>query len=97
MTDPRFAEIEGHRPYLIRYAISQLRDAQLAEEAVQEALLSALRSLVAPDGVAYVPLRDKEAFSTLYLAFRERDRNAHLRGLLSKLRAKPDVPGVKLL
>ena len=45
MTDPRFAEIEGHRPYLIRYAISQLRDVQLAEEAVQEALLSALESI----------------------------------------------------
>jgi hypothetical protein len=45
------------------------------------------------DGVAYVPLRDKEAFSTLYLAFRERDRNAHLRGLLSKLREKPAAPG----
>jgi DNA-binding transcriptional LysR family regulator len=42
------------------------------------------------DGVTYVPLRDKEAFSTLYLAYRERDRNAHLRGLLSKLRDQPD-------
>lgn len=44
-TDPRFAEIEGHRPYLVRYALSQLRDAQLAEEAVQEALLAALEAL----------------------------------------------------
>jgi RNA polymerase sigma-70 factor, ECF subfamily len=45
MTDPRFAEIEGHRPYLVRYALSQLRDSQQAEEAVQEALLSALESI----------------------------------------------------
>ena len=45
MTDPRFAEIEGHRPYLLRYAVSQLRDGQLAEEAVQEALVSALESV----------------------------------------------------
>ena len=37
-------------------------------------------------GVSYVPLRDLDAYSTLYLAFRERDRNAHLHGLLSKLR-----------
>jgi RNA polymerase sigma-70 factor (ECF subfamily) len=44
-TDPRFAEIESHRPYLVRYALSQLRDAQLAEEAVQEALLAALEGL----------------------------------------------------
>lgn len=45
MTDPRFAEIQGHRPYLLRYALAQLRDAQLAEEAVQEALVAALESI----------------------------------------------------
>lgn len=45
MTDPRFAEIESHRPYLLRYALAQLRDGQLAEEAVQEALVAALESL----------------------------------------------------
>jgi RNA polymerase sigma-70 factor (ECF subfamily) len=44
-TDPRFAEIESHRPYLVRYALSQLRDSQLAEEAVQEALLAGLEGL----------------------------------------------------
>jgi len=43
--DPRFAEIEGHRPYLMRYALSQLRDGQLAEEAVQECLLAALEGV----------------------------------------------------
>jgi RNA polymerase sigma-70 factor, ECF subfamily len=41
----RFAEIESHRPYLMRYALSQLRDGQLAEEAVQEALVAALESI----------------------------------------------------
>jgi RNA polymerase sigma-70 factor (ECF subfamily) len=45
MSDPRFAEIETHRPYLLRYALAQLRDAQMAEEAVQEALVAALESL----------------------------------------------------
>src|SRR4029079_10871924 len=44
-TDPRFAEIESHRPYLVRYALAQLRDAELAEEAVQEALVAALESI----------------------------------------------------
>jgi RNA polymerase sigma-70 factor (ECF subfamily) len=44
-TDPRFAEIESHRPYLMRYALSQLRDGELAEEAVQEALVAALESI----------------------------------------------------
>ncbi len=45
MSDPRFAEIETHRPYLMRYAVAQLRDPQMAEEAVQEALVAALESL----------------------------------------------------
>src|SRR5437867_6920529 len=45
MTDPRFAEIKSLRPYLLRYALSQLRDAPLAEEAVQEALVAALESI----------------------------------------------------
>jgi RNA polymerase sigma-70 factor, ECF subfamily len=45
MTDARFAEIESHRPSLVRYALAQLRDGQLAEEAVQEALLAALESI----------------------------------------------------
>jgi len=44
-TDPRFAEIEGHRPYLLRYALAQLRDRGLAEEAVQECLLAALEGI----------------------------------------------------
>jgi RNA polymerase sigma-70 factor (ECF subfamily) len=44
-TDPRFAEIEGHRAYLVRYALSQLRDSAQAEEAVQEALLAALEGI----------------------------------------------------
>lgn len=48
--DPRFSEIEGHRPYLVRYALSQLRDAQLAEEVVQECLLAAFESIGSFDG-----------------------------------------------
>jgi DNA-binding transcriptional LysR family regulator len=39
-------------------------------------------------GVSYVRLRDEGAFSVLYLAYRERDLNAHLHGLLAKLRRK---------
>jgi len=43
--DSRFAEIESHRPYLLRYALAQLRDGALAEEAVQEALVAALEGI----------------------------------------------------
>lgn len=36
------SRVEGERPYLLRYAALQLRDAQAAEDAVQETLLAAL-------------------------------------------------------
>jgi RNA polymerase sigma-70 factor (ECF subfamily) len=49
-TETRFAEIESHRPYLLRYALAQLRDGQLAEEAVQEALVAALESIAGFNG-----------------------------------------------
>jgi RNA polymerase sigma-70 factor (ECF subfamily) len=48
--DPRFLEIESHRAYLVRYALSQLRDPALAEEAVQEALLAGLEGIARFDG-----------------------------------------------
>ena len=48
--DPRFAEIESHRGYLLRYALAQLRDQQVAEEAVQEALVAALEGIGKFDG-----------------------------------------------
>ena len=37
-----FTEIEGHRGYMLRFAIAKLRDTSQAEEVVQEALLAAL-------------------------------------------------------
>lgn len=37
-----FAEVESHRSYMLRFATAKLRDADQAEEAVQEALLAAL-------------------------------------------------------
>jgi RNA polymerase sigma-70 factor (ECF subfamily) len=49
-TETRFAEIESHRPYLLRYALAQLRDGQLAEEAVQEALVAALEGIAGFNG-----------------------------------------------
>src|SRR5436190_412762 len=37
-------ELEKHRPYLLRFALLQLRDASAAEDAVQETLLAALQA-----------------------------------------------------
>ncbi|MEO8384162.1 MAG: sigma-70 family RNA polymerase sigma factor [Betaproteobacteria bacterium] len=37
-----FAEVESHRSYMLRFATAKLRDADQAEEVVQEALLAAL-------------------------------------------------------
>ena len=34
--------LEAHRKYLLRYALFQLRDASLAEDAVQDTLVAAL-------------------------------------------------------
>jgi len=37
-------EIQQHRPYLLRYALLQLRNPDLAEDVVQETLLAALKA-----------------------------------------------------
>jgi len=39
-----FDELGAHRPYLLRFASSRLRDPDLAQEAVQDTLLAALES-----------------------------------------------------
>ena len=44
MTDADFAvRIDGHRAYLLRIAVLQLRDGDLAEDVVQDTLLAALQ------------------------------------------------------
>ncbi len=42
MPAPSERDIEQHRPYLLRYALIQLRNPEQAEDAVQETLLAAL-------------------------------------------------------
>jgi DNA-binding transcriptional LysR family regulator len=85
----------GFRPQIAREVQELTTIVGLVDAGEGIAIVPADTRSIHLDGVAYVPLRDKEAFSTLYLAYRERDRNAHLRGLLSKLREKPDVAGFK--
>ena len=40
---PTALELEQHRPYLLRFALLQLRDRSAAEDAVQETLLAAIQ------------------------------------------------------
>lgn len=42
LTPPALETIQGERPYLLRFALMQLRDSTLAEDAVQETLLAAI-------------------------------------------------------
>ena len=42
MEDPSAQDLQRHRPYLLRYALLQLRNPEQAEDVVQETLLAAL-------------------------------------------------------
>ena len=54
MTDTLFTEqtLTEQRPVLFRYALLQLRDSELADDAVQETLLAALQSASGFEGKA---------------------------------------------
>lgn len=87
----RLCAAAGFRPQIVREVQELTTIIGLVDAGVGIAVVPAdTRSIHLP-GVAYVPLRDRNAFSTLYLAYRERDRNAHLRGLLGKLREQPEI------
>jgi DNA-binding transcriptional LysR family regulator len=76
----------GFQPRVAREVQELTTIIGLVDAGVGIAIVPADTRSIRLEGVAYVPLRDKGAFSTLYLAFRERDPNPHLRGLLSQLR-----------
>jgi DNA-binding transcriptional LysR family regulator len=87
----RLCAAAGFRPQIVREVQELTTIIGLVDAGVGIAIVPVDTRSIRLAGVAYVPLRDKEAFSTLYLAFRERDRNAHLRGLLAKLRDRPGI------
>ena len=84
----RLCSAAGFRPQIVREVQELSTIIGLVDAGVGIAIVPADTRSIHLDGVAYVSLRDKNAFSTLYLAFRERDGNAHLGGLLSKLRQR---------
>ncbi|HEY4444741.1 MAG TPA: LysR substrate-binding domain-containing protein [Steroidobacteraceae bacterium] len=87
----RLCASAGFRPLIAREVQELTTIVGLVDAGVGIAIVPADTRTIQLEGVIYVPLRDKQAFSTLYLAFRQRDQNAHLRGLLSSLRERPDV------
>jgi DNA-binding transcriptional LysR family regulator len=87
----RLCASAGFRPLIAREVQELTTIVGLVDAGVGIAIVPADTRTIQLEGVVYVPLRDKQAFSTLYLAFRQRDQNAHLRGLLSSLRERPDV------
>ena len=82
----RLCALAGFKPQIAREVQELTTIIGLVDAGEGIAIVPADTRSIHLDGVVYVPLRDKAAYSTLYLAFRERDRNPHLRGLLSKLR-----------
>ena len=88
----RLCAAAGFRPQIVREVQELSTIIGLVDAGVGIAIVPADTRSIHLQGVAYVPLRDKDAFSTLFLAFRERDRSAHLRGLLSKLRERSQFP-----
>jgi DNA-binding transcriptional LysR family regulator len=91
----RLCASAGFQPRIVREVQELTTIVGLVDAGVGIAIVPADTRSIHLEGVAYVSLRDKEAFSTLYLAFRECDGNAHLRGLLSKLREQPNILRVK--
>jgi DNA-binding transcriptional LysR family regulator len=83
----------GFRPRIVREVLQLTTIIGLVDAGVGMAIVPADTKSIQLEGVAYLPLRDKEAVSTLYLAFRQREQglNGHLDGLLAKLkwRASP--------
>ncbi|MDB6085101.1 MAG: LysR family transcriptional regulator [Gammaproteobacteria bacterium] len=82
----RLCEKAGFRPHIVREVQELTSIIGLVDAGVGIAIVPVDTRSIHLEGVTYVPLRDKEAYSTLYLAYRDRDGNPHLRGLLSQLR-----------
>jgi DNA-binding transcriptional LysR family regulator len=82
----------GFRPQIVREVQELTTIVGLVDAGVGVAIVPADTQSIRLPGVAYMPLNDQDAFSILYLAFRERDRNTHLHGLLSRLRVQSSAP-----
>jgi DNA-binding transcriptional LysR family regulator len=82
----RLCASAGFRPQIVREVQELTTIVGLVDAGVGVAIVPADTGSIHLDGVVYVALRDKKAFTMLYLAYREGLQNIHLSGLLSKLR-----------
>jgi len=82
----RLCAAAGFRPRIAREVQELTAIMGLVDAGEGVAIVPADTESIKLPGVSYMRLRDESAFSVLYLAYRERDLNAHLHGLLSKLR-----------
>jgi DNA-binding transcriptional LysR family regulator len=84
----RLCASAGFRPQIAREVQELTTIVGLVDAGVGVAIVPADTRSIRLPGVAYMPLRDEGAFSSLYLAFRDGDRNTHLHDLLTRLRQK---------
>jgi DNA-binding transcriptional LysR family regulator len=87
----RLCTSAGFRPRIAREVQELTTIVGLVDAGEGVAIVPADTQSIKLPGVSYMRLRDEGAFSVLYLAYRERDLNAHLHGLLSKLRRNAGV------
>jgi DNA-binding transcriptional LysR family regulator len=79
----------GFEPLIAREALELTTIIGLVDAGEGIAIVPADTRSIALPGVSYLPIRDKDAVSTLYLVSREGDTNKHLIALLSQLRQRP--------
>ena len=76
----------GFRPKVVQEVQEPTTIVGLVAAGIGVAIVPADTKFIQLEGVAYMPLHDSRAVSTLYLAFRKNDDNPHLDALVSHLR-----------
>jgi len=81
----------GFRPRVVQEVQEPTTIVGLVAAGIGVAIVPADTKFIQLEGVAYMPLLDSRAVSTLYLAFRKNDDNPHLNALISQLRQQPNA------
>ncbi len=84
----------GFRPHVVQEMAEPTTIVGLVAAGVGVAVVPADTRCIQLEGVTYMRLLDRQAVSTLYLAFRKGDNDAHLSALVSLLRRRASVSEV---